>query len=147
MNDWNKRVADFKSKIGSRANTEVSVVRFFDDNSARIYITGFAGSILDELGLNRPAAKQAPGKFFIDLDSQEQIPLADSDVIFDITSSNQGGDEFKTQQDWQKSPLWSNLKAVKNGKYYKVNDITWNLSGGATAAKMVLDDLYFYFDL
>ncbi|QGQ99119.1 hypothetical protein EHS13_31695 [Paenibacillus psychroresistens] len=147
MNDWNTRVADFKAKIGSRANTEVSLVRFFDDNSARIYITGFAGSILAELGLSRPAAQQVPGKVFIDLDSQEQIPLAEGDVIFDITSSNQGGDEFKTQEEWQKSPLWTNLKAVKNGKYYKVNDITWNLSGGATAAKMVLDDLYFYFDL
>lgn len=147
MDDWNTRVADFKAKIGDRANTEVSLVRFYDDNSARIYITGFAGSILNELGLKRPAAQQSPDKVFIDLDSQEQIPLAEGDVIFDITSSNQGGEEFVTQEEWQKNPLWGNLKAVKNGKYYKVNDITWNLSGGATAAKMVLDDLFFYFDL
>ena len=84
---------------------------------------------------------------FVDLASQEQIPLIDGDIIFDITSSNGGGDEFKTQAEWQKNPLWNNLKAVKNGKYYKVNDITWNMSGGATAAKMMLDDLYFYFDI
>ncbi|MDG0809775.1 stalk domain-containing protein [Cohnella rhizosphaerae] len=147
MADWNKRVASFKANIGDRANSEVSIVRFYDDNSARIYVTGFAGSILSELGLSRPKSQQSPDKTFVDLSSQEQIPLMDGDIIFDITSSNQGGDEFKTQEAWQKNPLWTNLKGVKNGKYYKVNDITWNLSGGATAAKMLLDDLFFYFDV
>ncbi|WP_239617990.1 stalk domain-containing protein [Cohnella mopanensis] len=148
MNDWNKKVADFKSKIGSRAaNTEVSIVRFYDDNSARIYVSGFAGSVLQELGLSRPKSQQSKDKVFIDLASQEQIPQIDGDIIFNITSSNNGGDEFKTQEEWQKNPLWSNLKGVKNGKYYQVNDITWNMSGGATAAKMMLDDLFFYFDL
>ncbi|MDQ8738891.1 stalk domain-containing protein [Paenibacillus sp. LHD-38] len=146
MSDWNKRVANFKAKVGSQ-NAEVSIVRFYDDNSARIYISGFAGTILQELGLKRPKAQQSPDKVFVDLASQEQIPLIDGDIIFDITSSNGGGDEFKTQAEWQKNPLWNNLKAVKNGKYYKVNDITWNMSGGATAAKMMLDDLYFYFDI
>ncbi len=146
MSDWNSRVAEFKFEIASR-NAEVSIVRFYDDNSARVYITGFAGSILQELGLNRPKAQQSPDKVFIDLASQEQIPLIDGDIIFDITSSNNGGDEFKTQTEWQKNPLWANLRAVKNDKYYKVNDITWNMSGGATAAKMMLDDLFFYFNI
>ncbi|WP_256760512.1 ABC transporter substrate-binding protein [Cohnella sp. WQ 127256] len=147
MKDWNKRVADFKSKVSSLANNEISIVRFYGDNSARIYVTGFAGSILQELGLKRPKSQQSPDKVFIDLASQEQIPLIDGDIIFNITSSNGGGDEFKTQEEWKKNPLWENLKGVKNGKYYQVNDITWNMSGGATAAKMMLDDLFFYFDL
>jgi iron complex transport system substrate-binding protein len=147
MADWNKRVADFKSKIGSRANTEVSIIRFQKDNTARIYVSGFAGLILEELGLKRPKAQQVEGKVVVDLESQEQIPMMDGDIIFDISSSYGDGAEFKAQEQWQANPLWKNLKAVKNGKYYKVNDITWNMSGGATAAKMMLDDLYFYFDL
>ncbi|MFD0672091.1 ABC transporter substrate-binding protein [Cohnella sp. GCM10027633] len=147
MSDWNKQVADIKSKLGGKATSEVSIVRFYDDGTARIYVTGFAGSILDEVGLNRPKSQRDSNKTFVDLDSQEQIPLMNGDIIFDITSSNHGGDEFKTQEEWQKNPLWSNLKAVQNKKYYQVNDVTWNLSGGATAAKMMLDDLYFYLDL
>jgi ABC-type Fe3+-hydroxamate transport system substrate-binding protein len=150
ISDWNKRVADFKSKVGknsSLANAEVSIVRFQEDSSARFYVTGFAGTIFQELGLKRPKAQQATDKVLVNLTSQEQIPLMDGDIIFDITSSNGGGEEFKSQEEWQKNPLWNNLKGVKNGKYYKVNDITWNMSGGATAAKMMLDDLYFYFDL
>ncbi|MFC5528770.1 ABC transporter substrate-binding protein [Cohnella yongneupensis] len=147
MKDWNKRVADFKSKIGDKANAEISIIRFQDDNTARYYITGFAGTIFQELGLKRPKAQQEEGKVLVNLTTQEQIPLMDGDIIFDITSSYGEGKEFKSQQEWQKNPLWANLKGVKNGKYYKVNDITWNMSGGATAAKMMLDDLYFYFDL
>lgn len=146
MDNWNKRVAEFKSKIGSQKNMEVSLVRFQKDSSARIYITGFAGSILQELGLKRPKAQQTDD-ILIDLETQEQIPMMDGDIIFDMSSSIGDGSEFKTQQEWQANPLWQNLKAVKNKKYYKVNDITWNMSGGATAAKMMLDDLFFYFDI
>ncbi|SDT35155.1 ABC-type Fe3+-hydroxamate transport system, substrate-binding protein [Paenibacillaceae bacterium GAS479] len=147
MNDWNKKVATFKAKVGSDAKKEVSIVRFSDDNSARVYVTGFAGSILSELGLSRPKAQTEAGKIFIDIDSQEQIPLMNGDIIFDITSDNRSGDEFKVQETWQKNALWSKLTAVKDKKYYKVNDVTWSLSGGATAAKMVLDDLFFYYDI
>ncbi|MGN7453561.1 stalk domain-containing protein [Paenibacillus pasadenensis] len=147
MSDWNKKVATFKAKVGSASKNEVSIVRFYDDNSARIYNTGFAGDILKELGLSRPKVQTESGKVFLDVASQEQIPLMDGDIIFDITSSNHGGEEFKTQEEWQKNALWTNLRAVKNNKYYKVNDITWNMSGGATAAKMMLDDLYFYYDI
>lgn len=148
MKNWNKRVADFKKKIGDKANQEISIIRFQDDNTARFYITGFAGTIFKELGLKRPKAQKEDGnKVLVNLTTQEQIPLMDGDIIFDITSSYGEGKEFKSQQEWQKNPLWENLKGVKNGKYYKVNDITWNMSGGATAAMMLLDDLYFYFDL
>ncbi len=148
MADWNKRVANFKAKMGSRLNTEVSIIRFQPDGSSRFYVTGFAGTILKELGLARPKAQQVEGKVVVNVTSKEQIPLLDGDIIFDVTS-DYGGDEksFKAQQDWTSNPLWSNLKGIKNDNYYKVNDVTWNMSGGAKAAQMMLDDLYFYFDL
>jgi iron complex transport system substrate-binding protein len=146
--DWNNRVANFKAAMGSRLNTEVSIVRYQPDGSARFYVTGFAGTIFKELGIARPKAQQVEGKTLVGITSKEQIPLMDGDVIFDITSDWAGDEKaFKAQEDWLSNPLWKNLKGVKNGKYYKVNDVTWNLSGGATAAKMMLDDLYFYFDI
>ncbi|WP_199624585.1 stalk domain-containing protein [Paenibacillus alkalitolerans] len=148
LQDWNARVAEFKQKMGSKAkSTEVSVIRFQPDGIARIYVSGFAGTILEEVGLSRPKAQQVEGKVVVDLSSKEQIPMLDGDVIFDITSSWGNNEGFKTAEDWTSSPLWKNLKGVKNAKFYDVNDITWNMSGGARAAKMMLDDLFFYFDL
>lgn len=148
MADWNKRVANFKDKMGSRLKTEVSIIRFQPDGSARFYVTGFAGTILKEIGMARPKAQQVDGKVVVGLSSQEQIPMLDGDIIFDITSDWAGDEKsFKSQQEWTSNPLWKNLKGIKDSKYYKVNDVTWNMSGGATAATMMLDDLYFYFDL
>ncbi|TYP70624.1 stalk domain-containing protein [Paenibacillus methanolicus] len=149
IKDWNNRVADFKSKIGTKArNTEVSIIRFNPDGSARAYMEGFAYNILDELGFAHPAAQKATGKGFIGVTTKEQINLLDGDYIFDFTTDWVGdGGVYKVQQDWTGSDLWKNLDAVKNKKYYKVDVVSWNMSGGAMAAKMMLDDLYFYFDL
>ncbi|MDF2720857.1 MAG: periplasmic binding protein [Paenibacillus sp.] len=148
FSDWDKRVAEFKQKVGSKlANTEVSVMRFEDDGSARIYITGFAGTIFNELGLSRPKAQQVEGKTVINLTSKEQMSQLDGDYIFDITQLGSDKDKEKTKNEWMSSPLWKGLKGVKANKYFTVDVVTWNLSAGASAAKSLLDDLYKYFEI
>lgn len=145
---WEGRVADFKQKMGDRlTSTEVSMIRFEKDGTARIYVTGFAGSIFNELGLVRPAAQQGD-KSTINLASKEQIPQLDGDYIFDITpQKDDGTNSLKNQTDWTSHPLWSTLEGVKNKHYYKVNVIDWNLGAGSIAANALLDDLYEYFEL
>ncbi|MFC5700114.1 stalk domain-containing protein [Cohnella faecalis] len=147
--DWKDRVADFKQKIGSRAkNTEVSLIRFNGGTTARAYQAGFAYNIFKELGFSFPKQQVATGKEFITVETLEQVSMLDGDVIFDFTTDwTEDGSITKNQSTWLASPLWKNLGAVKNKKYYKVNVVTWNMSGGAMAAKELLDDLYFYFDL
>ncbi|CAG7650943.1 putative siderophore-binding lipoprotein YfiY [Paenibacillus solanacearum] len=149
LGDWNKRVADFKQKAGSRlANTEVSILRFEDDGSARIYVTGFAGTIFEELGIGRPKAQKIEGKTVVNLTSKEQMSQLDADYIFDITQVSEGNaSKVKSQSDWTNHPLWKNLKGVKNGKYFKVDVVTWNLSGGVLAANKMLDDVFKMFDI
>ncbi|MDF2669903.1 MAG: periplasmic binding protein [Paenibacillus sp.] len=151
LSDWDKRVAEFKSKVGSSlATTEVSIIRFEKDGSARVYVTGFAGTVFDELGLARPKAQMVDGKTVINVTSKEQMALLDGDYIFDITQisdADGSAEKAQAQTDWQASPLWKNLKGVKNGKYFKVDVVTWNLSAGALAAKALLDDLYKYFNI
>lgn len=149
LSNWDKRVAEFKQKVGSKLNeTEVSIMRFEEDGSSRIYVTGFAGTIFKELGLSRPKAQQVQGKTVINLTSKEQMSQLDGDYIFDITqvgASDPG--KAKAQNDWTSHPLWKSLKGVKAGHYYKVDVVTWNLSAGAMAAQALMDDLYKYFDI
>ncbi|MBA2942837.1 iron-siderophore ABC transporter substrate-binding protein [Paenibacillus sp. CGMCC 1.16610] len=148
--DWDKKVAEFKQKAGDKlAKTEVSIVRFERDGSARFYATGFAGTIFKELGLARPKAQiLEPGKAVLNLTTKEQMPSLDGDYIFDITRLNAEEPAVeKSQNDWTAHPLWKNLKGVKNGKYFKVDAITWNLAGGSMAAQAMLADLYKYFDI
>ncbi|CAH1218632.1 hypothetical protein PAECIP111893_04459 [Paenibacillus plantiphilus] len=147
--DWDKRVADFKSQIGSKAaKTKVSVIRFNPDGSARAYMAGFATNIFKELGFDFPKAQKDAKSDIVTVKTLEQTSLLDGDYIFDFTTDWTGdGGVYKHQKEWTDSDLWKNLNAVKNKKYYKVNVVSWNMSGGPQAAKMMLDDLYFYFDL
>ncbi|MEK3911478.1 ABC transporter substrate-binding protein [Paenibacillus sp. FSL H7-0331] len=149
IKEWDTGVATFKQKMGDRiGKSEVSIIRFERDGSARIYSTGFAGTIFKELGLPRPKAQQVEGKTVINLTSKEQMPQLDGDYIFDITSQvDDGSNARKTQSEWTSHPLWKDLKGVKNGKYFKVDVVTWNLGAGSTAAKSLLDDLYKYFEI
>ncbi|WP_083676372.1 stalk domain-containing protein [Paenibacillus sp. FSL H8-0548] len=147
--DWKVKVADFKSKLAAKdKGAEVSIIRINPNGSARAYNTGFAYKIFQELGFATPKAQLGTKQEIINVTSKEQVSLLDGDYIFDFTTDWDGdGAIFKLQKEWIDSPLWANLNAVKNKKYYKVNAVTWNLSGGAMAAKLMLDDLYFYFDL
>ncbi|RCX20680.1 iron complex transport system substrate-binding protein [Fontibacillus phaseoli] len=147
--DWDDRVADFKTKAGdSLKDTEVSIVRFEKDGSARFYVTGFAGTIFQELGIGRPEAQRVEGKAVVNLTSKEQMAQLDGDYIFDITRiSPDDPSTENTRNDWTSHPLWSTLNGVKNGKHIEVDVITWNLSGGVLAANSMLDDVYAYFDI
>jgi iron complex transport system substrate-binding protein len=146
LEQWDKRVAEFKQKVGSSLNsTEISIIRFESDGSARMYITGFAGTILQELGLARPKAQQVEGKTVINLTSKEQMSQLDGDYIFDITRFKEGDDANKQAlTSWTTHPLWGTLKGVKGGHYYPVDVVKWNLSAGVLAANGLLDDLYKY---
>ncbi|MDQ8737681.1 iron-siderophore ABC transporter substrate-binding protein [Paenibacillus sp. LHD-38] len=147
--DWDQRVADFKQKAGDRlASTEASVIRFEKDGSARFYATGFAGTIFKELGIGRPQAQIVEGKAVVNITSKEQMEQLDGDYIFDITQIKEDEpSRAAAQTEWTSHPLWASLKGVKNGKYMKVDVVTWNLSAGVLAANSMLDDLYEYFEL
>ncbi|RXJ02750.1 iron-siderophore ABC transporter substrate-binding protein [Anaerobacillus alkaliphilus] len=145
--EWDNKVADIQAQMGDKLkDTEVSIVRFDPDHS-RIYYTGFAGTILAEVGFSRPE-NQRVDEWGVKLTTKESIPEMNGDVIFDITSDWLGdGAVYKTKEDWTSHALWKNLDAVKNDQVFEVDAITWNMSGGATAAMMMLDDLYTIFNL
>ncbi|MCM3749532.1 ABC transporter substrate-binding protein [Paenibacillus pasadenensis] len=149
LSKWASRTADFKKRMGSGIkNIDVSVMRINPNGTARFYLEGFAPNILKDLGFSFPKAQTDISSDIFNIPSKEQIPLLDADYIFDFTVDWDGdGAIYKTQKEWIDNALWSNLKAVKNKKYYKVNAVNWNLSGGPLAADKMLDDLYFYFNI
>lgn len=143
---WDKKVAELQEALGDKLQSEVSIVRF-DPDHARIYYTGYAGTILEEVGLQRPE-NQRVDDWGVKLTSEESIPEMNGDIIFDITIDWQGdGAVYATKEKWTKNPLWKNLDGVKNNQYYEVDPVVWNMAGGATTAVMLLDDLYEIFEV
>lgn len=156
LSDWDNRVADFKEKItaklGDQWPIEVSVLNFRTDH-ARIYVTGFAGDILSELGFVRPESQQKAaeeGNVVLKLTSKESIPSMNADVFFTFVADGHNPDAEaiqKTYEEWTGHPLWKNLDAVKNDQTYIVDDVAWNMGGGYISANNMLDQIYERFEL
>lgn len=145
---WDERTAAFQGQLEGLADTEVSVVRFMPDE-VRIYLTGFPGSVLRDAGLQRPEAQQvadwATSEQLVTI-SQERIPDLDGDVIFVMVSDwRADGDALQLEEEWTSHPLWQQLRAVRNGAVFQVDEQHWNLGGGILAANATLDDLEEHF--
>ena len=139
LDRWDRRVADFQSKMGDKLDREVSVVRFLPGQARIYHQDNFAGKILKEIGFKRPESQQEDK--FADEITLENISQADGDIIFYMTFDPEDGESIKLAQKWLDNPLWSSLKASKNQQVYQVNDVYWNTGAGIQAANKMLDDL------
>lgn len=142
IKEWDRRVADFRSKMGNKLNREVSVVRFLPGQARVYHQDNFAGKILTEIGLKRPASQQKDE--FANEISLENISQMDGDIIFYMTFDPEDDKSNKQVKKWTQHPLWNSLKASKNKQVYQVNDVYWNTGGGIQAANKMLNDLYKY---
>ncbi|XID95545.1 ABC transporter substrate-binding protein [Paenibacillaceae bacterium WGS1546] len=145
MADFDQRVEDAKIKLGDKAATKVSLVRF-TASQVRIYQKQtFAGVLLDQLGIARPEAQDKDA--FIEVLTKESIPAMDGDVMFYFVSENAGStDGAKVAEEWMNDPLFRNLNVAKTGKVVKVDEAIWNTAGGYEAANLLLDELLEYFE-
>lgn len=148
LQDWDARIADFRQRVAAKLGSEwpqkVAVVRFKSDH-VRIYTSGFAGSILDELGFEQPDTLQSQ-RWGMKLSSTENIPVLDADVIFVLLEPDDPAiaDNY---QHWVSHPLWQQLSAVQSGRVFEVEPVSWMMGGGILAANAMLDDLYSHYAL
>ncbi|MDQ0225363.1 ABC transporter substrate-binding protein [Metabacillus niabensis] len=145
---WDERVADFQTKIKEKLADKwplhASVLNFREDH-ARIYVTGFAGSVLTELGFKGPKNLTDDSQDILQLTDKESISEMNADVFYLFMEDNEA--VKKTYEEWTSHPLWKNLDAVKANEVHTVDEIIWNMGGGIKAANLMLDDLYEKFEL
>ncbi|MGE6629973.1 ABC transporter substrate-binding protein [Bacillus sp. NPDC077027] len=143
LSKWDDRVADFKAKAEKNIKNwpmSVAVLNFRADH-ARIYQTGFAGSILTELGFEGPKDVKDKKQDIITLTDKESIPQMNADVIYYFMDKEDSAVQ-KSYKEWTSHPLWKQLDAVKADQVHEVDEITWNMAGGIIAANLMLDDIY-----
>ena len=137
---YKQRADIFKAAIAEQADSpEVSVVRVRADGVFLYVKSSPVGQILDELGIQRPAAQdvflQRSPRISISL---EELAKADGDVMFVY------GLEFRDTQpayeQLQASPLWQQLKAVQTNRVYVVPDSYWSFPG-IQGLDLLIDDL------
>ncbi|MGG6293903.1 iron-siderophore ABC transporter substrate-binding protein [Leptolyngbya sp. AN02str] len=154
MADYEARIAAFKAAMGDRLNDlQISVIRLYPETINLYLQDSFCGTVLQDAGLARPAAQaigatEAKQRFGNEIQtsiSRELLAQADGDVIFMWTAEDSATAEQSAQerlQQLQQDPLWSQLKAVKAGRVYRVPSY-W-IGSGPIAANAILDDLFQY---
>ncbi|MBL1077534.1 iron-siderophore ABC transporter substrate-binding protein [Nocardia sp. 2] len=117
----------------------VSVIRFLA-GPTRLYLSNsYSGTVMADIGLARPDVQIStdPKKIMQEV-SAEQIDLADANLIFVATIE----DPSKTEKDAvTTSPVWKDLRAVRDGKVFQVPDETWMSGIGIQAADRMLADV------
>ena len=114
LENYQNRVEKLQRAIGERLDkTKVSVVRFYADGKLEFRdSSSFPGSVLEDIGLPRPAVQQKGNNSDVTYQSvsAERLDLLDGDVIF-IALDAGANEPFTT---FQQDPLWQKLEAVQS---------------------------------
>ncbi|MEU0924655.1 ABC transporter substrate-binding protein [Streptomyces malaysiensis] len=138
LDAYEKKAKTLGEDIGPNKPT-ITMLRFMPEVTRLYAKASFIGTILEDVGLPRPKNQQI-NDLAAEI-SPERIDEADADWIF----TGVYGDPKATKRDQaQSNPLWKKLKAVKAGRAENVDEQTWYLGLGVTAADRVLDDLRGY---
>ena len=119
----------------------ISFVYFCCDGFGSQAPESFMGSVLEDIGLQRPPSQSMPAPPYGEITfSEEKLPEADGDVIF--LAAYYDSDRAYLDRIVER-PLWKQLKAVQQNRVYVVDAETWR-GGNLLAAHAIIDDLYQY---
>ncbi len=147
----NGLIADFTAaadKAGANndaAHFQASVVQLTDTTLRVFGPASFAGSVLADVGVDRPAAQRFTDKPYVevgttkdDLDNSPDLSIADGDVVYVSFASPAAKDRAG---DVLGSDAWKKLSANKDNRVFVVNNEVWQAGEGIVAARGILADL------
>ncbi|KUI24624.1 Fe3+-citrate ABC transporter substrate-binding protein [Mycobacterium sp. IS-1742] len=135
--------ADVARRTGTdndAAHYQVSVVQLTDDAVRVFGARNFAGSVLAEVGLDRPAAQRFTDEPFVELGTGDapDYAIADADIVYVSFDSPAARDNAPAILD---GDAWRALSAAQDGRVYVVNNEVWQTGQGIVAARSMLADL------
>jgi iron complex transport system substrate-binding protein len=139
---YEQRVKQLKDALGDRyQDKKVSFIHLGTRGIESDVKNSFAGSILNDVGLQRSAAQDVVAPYgIISISEEELLEKADGDILFVATWND---DAEQVLKQLQQKPLWQQLQAVQQNHLYFVNFPVWTGSS-LLAADAVIDDLFKY---
>ncbi len=124
---------------------QASVVQLTDKTLRVFGPDSFAGSVLADVGVDRPAAQRFTDKPYVevgttdeDLDNSPDFSLADGDIVYVSFDSPAAKDRAS---EVMHSDAWKKLAATRDNRVYVVNNEVWQTGEGIVAARGILTDL------
>jgi iron complex transport system substrate-binding protein len=127
------------------AHFQASVVQF-TENTMRVFgVANFPGSVLADVGVDRPAAQRFTDKPYVeigtgqtDLSGSVDFSPADGDVVY-VSFASPAAKERAPQV--LQSDAWRKLSANRDNRVFVVNNEVWQTGQSLVAARGVLADL------
>jgi iron complex transport system substrate-binding protein len=145
LDEYQQRVEKIRTFVNHNLKGKtVSISRFYASNQFTEFRTkySFPGSVITEVGIPLPEIQNQlttnENQPLVSV-SLERLDLINADILFIVLDP--GAEE--TFQKYKNSPLWQNLKAVKNQRVYTVSSSYW-IFGNILSANAILDDLFTY---
>ncbi|MFS0895866.1 iron-siderophore ABC transporter substrate-binding protein [Mycolicibacterium litorale] len=122
------------------AHWQVSVVQLAEDVVRVFGVDNFAGSVLTEVGLDRPAAQRFTEEPYVEIGTEgsPDYSIADADIVYVSFASPAARDHASEVLD---SDAWRALSAAQDSRVYVVNNEVWQTGQGIVAARGILADL------
>jgi len=100
----------------------------------------FASTVIEDIGLTRPAHQQDPGHTHSMALSLESLELLDADwlVIGTLATS---GEAVEAMRQAEQTPAFGQLSALQSKRFGAVDGSLWTSVGGPLAALQVIEDV------
>lgn len=142
------RAADRTGADNDATHFQASVVQFTDTTMRVFGVDSFAGSVLADVGVDRPATQRFTDKPYVevgitdeDLADSPDLSLADGDLIYVSFATAQARDRAPKVLE---SDAWRRLSATRDDRVFAVNNEVWQGDqgpNGIVAARGILADL------
>jgi iron complex transport system substrate-binding protein len=142
------RAADKTGQDNDATHYQASVVQFTDTTMRVFGVDNFAGSVLSDVGVDRPAPQRFTDKPYVevgitdeDLGNSPDFSIAEGDLIYVSFATAEARERAPKVMD---SDAWRRLSANRDNRVFAVNNEIWHGSGGAgniVAARAILADL------
>jgi iron complex transport system substrate-binding protein len=140
--DGFQQAADKTGADNDATHFQASVVQFTDD-TMRVYgADTFPGSVLADVGVDRPAAQRFTDRPYIEIGTTDladaNFSIADGDIVYISFASPAAKDRAPAVLE---SDAWKKLSANRDNRVFAVNNEVWQTGQGIVAGRGMLADL------
>ena len=137
---YEERAAQGRERLKDHQGESISIVRWNPKGPAFMLRDSFASTIARDLGLVRPPQQQQPGPTHSMPLSLESLDVLDADWLV-IGTLAPVGEAVDALRQAEKTPMYQQLGAIKNGHFQAVDGSVWTSSFGPLAAWQVIEDI------
>lgn len=133
LNSYQADARDLGVELAAN-ESQASIIRFGADETQTQGTDSFAGRVLADVGVQRPAAQRGDSALVTSGEYQE---LVEGDIIYVIFAGEEGRADGESIM---RGREWKDLGAVADKRVFAVEDSVWH-GDGLTAARAMLTDL------